>query len=210
MRKKEKKGAVLLSKNNKNNLRPTVYDLVPLERRLNPLTEDEIKLLTKNQTREANAIINDNKYKAFAREYVKTGNARASALAVGFSSSNGYKLLSNKKVQKYLNELTDLAGTEEIANIQESLMYLSAIVRGEVVDYAYTKDGEVFEMPAQVKDRVKALDIITKCQGLQQNNLKVSGKIENINVSVDTEVSDVVYEVDPSEVEVIDVEDFLD
>lgn len=187
-----------------------LQEIIDLKNRIKPLTDKEADKLTVRQIKEANAIINDNKKRAFAREYVKTGNASASALKVGYSRNNGFKLLSNKTVQKYISEIADLVGTEEIANIQESLMQLSTIIRGDTKDYAYTKDGEVFEMPVTVKDRVKALDILTKCQGLQQSNLKVNGKIENINVTVEGEASNVVYEVDPNEVEFIDVDDLLE
>lgn len=187
-----------------------IYELVPLERRITPLTEGELDSLTVRQVREANSIINDNKKKMFAREYVLTRDAKASALKCGYASHYGYQLLSDKKVQKYMQELTNLAGTEEIANVQEALMQLTSIVRGDAVDYAYTKDGEVFELPAQIKDRVKCLDILTKCQGLQQNNLKVSGQIENINVVAEPEVSPIVHEINMEDIEFIDIDDLLD
>ena len=143
------------------NKKPNIYDIVNLERRFDPLTEDETKLLTARQLREANKIITQNKYKAFAREYVRTGNAGASALAVGFSSRRGYQLLSNKDVVEYIKDISELATTGEIANTQETLLHLTDVIRGDAVDYAYTKDGEVFEMPVTMKDRVKAMDIMT-------------------------------------------------
>lgn len=192
----------------KNSLKEDLRDLIPLNGRIKPLTEAEIESLTTRQQKEANAIINDNKKKAFAREYVKTRDAKASAVKVGYASRYGYQLLSNKKVQQYIQEITDLAGTEEIASIQESLMQLTDIIRGEAMDYVVTKDGEIVQIPAQLKDRVKCLDIMTKCQGLQINNHNVNAKVENINVTVDVEQSEIIHEVNPEDVVIIDLDEF--
>lgn len=184
----------------------TIFDLVELERRIDPLTAEEIELLTSRQEQEANRIITDNKYKKFAREFVRTGNARQSASNSGFHYRHGYRLLANEKVIKYINEISDLVTTGEIANTKETLLHLSDVIRGEIKDYAYTKDGEVFEMPVQVKDRVKALDIMTKCLGLQTQNLKVDGRIENINLTVDVDQQESILEVNAEDVEILDAE----
>lgn len=180
--------------------------IIPLEGRIEPLKEEEKGLLSVRQTRHANGIINDNRRKVFAREYVRTGSVVKATNAIGVSSRRGYQLLSDKTVQGYIQEISDLAGTEEIINIRESMMQLSGIIRGETMDYAMTKDGEVVELPAQVKDRVRALDILTKCQGLQVSNHNVNARVENINVAVDVEQSEVIHEVNPEDVVIIDLD----
>ncbi len=187
--------------------KPNIYDLVNLERRIDPLTKEESDKLTYRQLREANGIILQNKYKAFAREYVRTGNARTSALTVGYSSRHGYKLLANEDVLGYIKEISELATTGEIASAQETLLHLSEIIRGDAMDYAYTKDGDVIEIPTQVKDKVKAIDIMTKCHGLQQNTVNMKGTVTNINVTADIEQPEFIYEIDPSDIEIIDLEE---
>lgn len=115
----------------------------------------------------------------FADEYIKTGNARQSALTAGYAKQSAFKyssgLLKNPDVQAYIQERMAEIKTNAIADQQEILEGLTRIARREEPDYTvvtveYSENGttektpQTVETPTQVKDSVRAYELLGKRQ----------------------------------------------
>lgn len=113
----------------------------------------------------------------FADEYIKTGNARQSALTAGYAKQSAFKyssgLLKNPDVQAYIQERMAEIKTNAIADQQEILEGLTRIARREEPDYTvvtveYSENGttektpQTVETPTQVKDSVRAYELLGK------------------------------------------------
>ena len=168
------------------------------------IDKEDLKGLSPAELKQLQDAIKDRQYKDFAINYVKTGNASASAVSVGFSKFYGNKLLANKKVRGYIKELSDLATTDDIASMEEAMLHLSDIMRGDGRDFGYTPQGEVFETPIHSKERLKALDIYTKVMGMQQHKIDIAGSLDLNNLVVDSERPEVVHEINIEDVEFVE------
>lgn len=115
----------------------------------------------------------------FADEYIKTGNARQSALTAGYAKQSAFKyssgLLKNPDVQAYIQERMAEIKTNAIADQQEILEGLTRIARREEPDYTVVtvehseqgtteKTPQTVETPTQVKDSVRAYELLGKRQ----------------------------------------------
>ena len=113
----------------------------------------------------------------FADEYIKTGNARQSALTAGYAKQSAIKyssgLLKNPDVQAYIQERMEAIKSNAIADQQEILEGLTRIARREepdhtVVTVEYSENGttektpQTVETPTQVKDSVRAYELLGK------------------------------------------------
>lgn len=113
----------------------------------------------------------------FADEYIKTGNARQSALTAGYAYQSAVKyssgLLKNPDVQAYIQERMAEIKTNAIADQQEILEGLTRIARREEPDYnvllvEHSENGttektpQTVEVPTQVKDSVRAYELLGK------------------------------------------------
>lgn len=76
------------------------------------------------------------KQQAFADYYVELGNAEKAALKAGYSETyaraQSYKLLANVGIKAYIDERMIEIKNERIADQQEVMEFLTAIMRGEV------------------------------------------------------------------------------
>lgn len=101
----------------------------------------------------------------FAKEYLASGDAKESALKVGYKSGDyGYKLLKNPKVLEYINEI---ASGESIASAEEVLSFLTAVMRGEEWEIKVTMQKETGEKllqgePPALSQRQKAAEMLAK------------------------------------------------
>lgn len=112
------------------------------------------------------------KQRKFCNEYAKTGNATKSyQSAYGLSDvraceSGASRLLANNEVQKYLRELSEQVSDSTVADRQELQQFATSVLRGEIKSVVLDRDGNTVELPAQLKDRLKALELLSKLQGL--------------------------------------------
>lgn len=94
------------------------------------------------------------KQKAFADEYIISGNAYQSAIKAGYSHNyakgNVVKLLENVRVQKYLDERNEAIESEKIADMKEIKEFWTSLLRDDETD---------------VKDRLKASEYMAKTRG---------------------------------------------
>lgn len=134
----------------------------------------------------------------FADEYIKTGNARQSALTAGYAKQSAIKyssgLLKNPDVQAYIQERMAEIKTNAIADQQEILEGLTRIARREepdhtVVTVEYSENGttektpQTVETPTQVKDSVRAYELLGKRQVMWTDKVQ-SDERKNIEINI--------------------------
>lgn len=78
------------------------------------------------------------KQKAFADEYIKSGNASDAARKAGYSVKSAYSIgeenLRKPEVSAYIAERQKLFESERIASAEEVMRFFSSVMRGEVAD----------------------------------------------------------------------------
>lgn len=93
---------------------------------------------------------------AFVDYYAACGNATESARKAGYSDKNAGvnadKLLKNPKIQQALAERNKEVSQSRIATIKERQEFWTSVLRGQEPD-------------AEMKDRLKASELLGKCQG---------------------------------------------
>ena len=96
--------------------------------------------------------------------YLETGNMTQAAIEAGYSrrgaSTAGSRIVNSDKGQKYLNKrYKELAGNDiKVAEKSEILEYLTAVMRGQEMDY--DMKGNV--RPPMLQERTKAAELLAK------------------------------------------------
>ena len=112
------------------------------------------------------------KQERFCNEYASSGNATASYRKVydvkdtATAQASASRLITNPEVQERLRELSEELQDSTIATRQELQQFATSVVRGEIKSVALDRDGNLIELPAQLKDRLKALELLSRLQGL--------------------------------------------
>lgn len=142
------------------------------------------------------------KQEAFCLHYAKTGNATESYKKAGYEAktanaiyANANRLLKNDKVQARLAELSAEMATEKIANIKEIQERLTAILRGEYKEEQVVVEGcgdgiseaSIVKREAQLKDRIKAGELLAKMQGGFDSKLQVEVTVPQFGGESDLE-----------------------
>lgn len=130
------------------------------------------------------------KQKIFADEYLLDLNAtRAYKLAYpsckkdATAAAAGARLLRNVKVSAYIDEQLEKLHSERVADAQEVMEHLSAVLRGEIDEDVVVIEGvgdgcsEARLMRKQVsgRDRLKAAELLAKRYGLLTEKVQLSG-----------------------------------
>ena len=111
----------------------------------------------------------------FAVEYVRLkGNGTQAAIAAGYSEKTAATIakenIRKPHIKKRIEELTEAADAEKIADAKEVLQLLTEIVRGEMSEevVAINPQGEESRTNRKptIKDRSKALEILSRCLGM--------------------------------------------
>lgn len=133
------------------------------------------------------------KQKKFADEYIISGNATESAIKAGYSSkyanTNASKLLQNTTIKSYIDERLKEIESDKIADQQEVLKYLSAVMRGEMTEQTLKSVGEsgqvITEIDVGAKDRIKAAELLGKRYRLwtDKSEVEVTGAVVFTNES---------------------------
>ena len=96
--------------------------------------------------------------KAFANWYLKTLNATEAAKRAGYSersaASIGSENLRKPEIAAYIHERVRAQDLEFVASADEALVFLSAVMRGQIKD--------AFGLDAALADRLKAADALMK------------------------------------------------
>ena len=96
------------------------------------------------------------KQKRFIDYYVETGNATEAAILAGYSEKTAKQIGSENlsKLDSYIKERLKPIDNKRIADADEVLQYLTAVMRGEVKD--------TFDFDTSVRDRNKAAELLGK------------------------------------------------
>lgn len=104
-----------------------------------------------DKEREAKKYLNQRQI-VFIQEFMKTNNVTQSAIKAGYSkktaSAQGSRLLQNIKAINYINAINERLESEKIADIEEVMQFLTAVMRGEKKDQ--------FGMDTSIQDRTRA------------------------------------------------------
>lgn len=137
--------------------------------------------------------LND-RQRRFCDEYMANGgNAYQAALSAGYkektaiASANWIREKNLKKPNKKFNpemaayiaeHSTELERhNAKILTAEELQEFTSAVVRGEIGETVVSASGKAVEVPANLRDRLKGVDMLAKMKGMYTDNLKLSGSI---------------------------------
>lgn len=127
------------------------------------------------------------KQKAFADEYIKSGNATQAALNAGYSAktarSIGQENLTKPDISNYINERLKQIEDEKIMDMKEVMQRLSEIARAEGTEEVVTNQGDVILVKPKTSDQIRAMELIGKRYGAWTDKKEVSGDL-NINVGI--------------------------
>lgn len=136
--------------------------------------------------------LKNKKYETFCLELVSGKNNTQAAIAAGYSEKTAYstanRLLKNVEIKSRINELMAQIASEKVADAQEVMEYLSAVMRGEsrssVLCLAGDGMQEVIEKPPDERERLKAAELLGKRYGLYTEKLDVDADTE-LHIVVD-------------------------
>ena len=135
--------------------------------------------------------LND-RQRLFFKEYIVDSNATQAAIRAGYSKktaySQGQRLLKNVEGKIYLKELMAEKEAALIADQDEVLKYLTAVLRGETKASVLARDivgaDQVIEKPPDEKERLKAAELLGKRYSLFTD--KVQQEVDmDLNITVD-------------------------
>ncbi len=136
------------------------------------------------------------KQKRFVDFYIQTGNASEAARLAGYEEKSARqvasRLLTNANIKNAIDARLKQLESERIAKDKEVLEYLTAVMRGEVVESIPTQIGtgngifhtELLDKPPYIKDRLKAAEMLAKVHGLFTEKTEV--KVDAAQLLIDT------------------------
>lgn len=132
----------------------------------------------------------------FADEYLIDLNAEAAAVRAGYSPryarGNAYKLVARSGIKEYIEKRMAEKESELIANQNEVLRYLTAVMRGESTSEEIIVEGigdgrskaRKLEKTPSEKDRLKAAELIGKRYGLFTDKIETDVDMD-LNITID-------------------------
>jgi phage terminase small subunit len=135
------------------------------------------------------------KQQQFADEYIITGNIYQSAIKVGYSKAyakgNASKLMENVSIKAYIDERLKEIKSMKVADQQEVMEFLTAIMRGEVKEPVPILDGEgtqkVVNLIPSAQARKAAAELIGKRYAMWTDKTQLDG---TIGVTIVDDVND--------------------
>ena len=129
------------------------------------------------------------KQQRFADEYIISGNATDAAIKAGYSKKTAYSIgienLKKPEIKKLINEKLKELSDKKIADQQEVLAYLTAVLRGETQSEIVVVEGvgdgcsearRLQKLPDE-KERLKAAELLGKRMGLFKDKLDVTANV---------------------------------
>lgn len=125
------------------------------------------------------------KQKRFCDEYLIDTNATQAAIRAGYSEKTakqvGSRLLTYVDVKTYIEEHAAAIQNKAVADAEETMRYLTSVLRGEVTDEILRLDGEGVQVKDQIsaatKERLKAAELLGKRYGLFSDKVNISGAV---------------------------------
>jgi len=132
--------------------------------------------------------------KRFADEYIRTANAYQSAIRAGYSDmyakNNSHKLLENKGIKAYVEARFKELEKQTIAQQDEVLQYLTAVMRGEQEDEEnivvnkgdFVSDVEKHTKKADTAQRTKAAELLGKRYAIFTDKQEITQRNIELNI----------------------------
>lgn len=106
------------------------------------------------------------KQQKFCDEYIRSGNATEAALKAGYRSRTAYSIgnenLKKPELKKYIEEKIKEIESAKLATAQETLEYLTSVMRGEQTETVVTSKGLYKNVEVSAKDRITAAKELLK------------------------------------------------
>ena len=106
------------------------------------------------------------KQQKFCDEYIRSGNATEAALKAGYRSRTAYSIgnenLKKPELKKYIEEKIKELESAKLATAQETLEYLTSVMRGEQTETVVTAKGLYKNVEVSAKDRITAAKELLK------------------------------------------------
>lgn len=106
------------------------------------------------------------KQQKFCVEYIKSGNATEAALKAGYRRRTAYSIgnenLKKPELKKYINEKIKELESAKLATAQETLEYLTSVMRGEQTETVVTAKGLYRNVEVSAKDRISVAKELLK------------------------------------------------
>lgn len=126
--------------------------------------------------------------KRFVDNYIATANASEAARRSGYSERTarviGQENLLKPAIRTAIEERLNEMERGRVADTQEILEHLTAVVRGKVTEVIVTNSGKSFTVPVSERDRLKAAEHLLKVHGAFKDKLDV--KVDGAQLFVDT------------------------
>ena len=121
----------------------------------------------------------------FCDEYLISGNATDAAIKAGYSpktaKSIGQRLLTFVDLKQYIEAELDKLHSAKIADAQEVLEYLTAVMRGQHTEQVLKLVGDgiqtVADIDVSAKERIKAAELIGKRYALFSDKMDLGGAV---------------------------------
>lgn len=132
------------------------------------------------------------KMQRFCDEYLICLNATQAAIRAGYSKpyagQNADKILKNTKVKEYIKNRMAEKESELIADQDEVLKYLTAVMRGNSKASVLARDDlgadRVIDKPPDEKERLRAAELLGKRYGLYTEKVEADVDMD-LNITVD-------------------------
>lgn len=129
----------------------------------------------------------------FVQEYLIDLNAKQAAIRAGYSPKTAQeqasRLLSNVKVQNAIAAFMDNMTISNIANIQEIMEHLTAVMRGEATEEVLMFVGngvqQITTKQVSAKDRIRAAELLGKRYELFSDKMNIDGLVPVVIVGDD-------------------------
>ena len=109
------------------------------------------------------------KQRKFADNYIKSGNATEAYVNAGYkvrsnktARANASRLLTNANVKAYIEMRLKQLESAKLATAQETLEYLTSVMRGEQTETVVTAKGLYRNVEVSAKDRITAAKELLK------------------------------------------------
>lgn len=130
------------------------------------------------------------KQQKFADEYIISGNATDAAIKAGYAKRSagqiGEQNLKKLEIKKYIEERLAELNSEKIADQEEILQYLTAVMRGEHREETLIGMGQGFQettyMDVGAKDRIKAAELLGKRYSMWTDKQELTQRTIEITV----------------------------
>lgn len=121
----------------------------------------------------------------FCDEYLISGNATDAAIKAGYSPKTAYSMgnenLNKPELKAYIETELDKIHSVKIADAEEVMKYLTAVMRGEHTEEIplLCGDGcqELTQKEVGAKERLKAAELIGKRYGLFTDKVGLEGAV---------------------------------